>query len=107
MLWSPLLKEGGCIGAAGPGAELSIYDDCTTAAATATAEGSAVAAEGGPIMKGFSYDVSTGRFRNGDLCVTAELNGTHTPPGGGGGGGGKGGDDDGYLFNVVEDPTGA
>jgi hypothetical protein len=56
-------------------------------------------------MKGFSYDVSTGRFRNGDLCVTAELNGTHTPPGGGGGGGG-GGDDDGYLFNVVEDPTG-
>ena len=99
MLWSPLLKEGGCIGAAGPGAELSIYDDCT-AAATATA--AAAAGEGGPIMKGFSYEVSTGRFRNGDLCVTAELNGTHSPPAGGGGKSG----DDGYLFNVVEDPTG-
>lgn len=89
-LWSPVLKEGGCIGTAGPGVQLTTYEDCSDA----------VAANPELITHGFSYDREAGTFRNGDLCITADMNGTKSH----GGGGGKGGDS-GFLFNVVEDPT--
>ena len=41
---------------------------------------------------------TAGAFRNGDLCVAADMNGTHSN--------GPGKDSSaGFLFNVVEDPT--
>ena len=49
-LWSPVLKEDGCIGATGPGLQLTTYKDCPAAAAA----GSEL------ITHGFSYDAETG-----------------------------------------------
>lgn len=49
-LWSPVLKEGGCIGASGPGVELTTYEDCNEA----------VASNPDLITHGFSYDAEAG-----------------------------------------------
>jgi hypothetical protein len=49
-LWSPALKEGGCVGAAGPGLQLTTYDNCD----------SAVASNPELVTHGYSYDAEIG-----------------------------------------------
>ena len=78
------------MGAHGEGGELVLFEDC------------AAAAKSGALTHGFEFAPESGVVKNGDLCVTADVNGTKA---GGGGGGGKNRADSAFLFNVVQDPT--
>lgn len=72
-------------GAQSAGGELVLFEDCDEAA------------KGGAVTVGF--EMRGGTIRNGDMCVTADTNGTHE-----GHGGGKQQGDNAFLFNVRQSP---